>query len=183
MDLKKIAPWNWFKHEEEESKGLLPIRRETRSEPHPLQPLQREIDRIFEDAFRNFPSLPFGFNRDFPSLVPGAWLKPTMDIAAGEKEYTVTVELPGVEEKEIQVEIVGDALRIHGEKKQEKEEKEKDFYRVERSYGSFQRILNLPDDADRDAISATFKQGVMKIVIPRKSTPKAETKKIAVKID
>ncbi len=80
--------------------------------------------------------------RMFPSVTGADWLKPRLDLAATDKEYTVSVELPGVEANEVKLELVNDTLRVSGEKKQEKEEKEKDFYRMERSYGSFQRVLS-----------------------------------------
>ena len=70
------------------------------------------------------------------------WLKPTLDIGASGKEYTISVELPGVDEKEVQLELLNDTLKIKGEKKQQKEEKEKNYYRMERSYGSFQLERN-----------------------------------------
>lgn len=181
---KHISPWNWQKHEDQEREKSPQVQRQSaRPEGHPLFPLQRAIDRIFDDAFFGSPAFPLGLGRDLAILAPSTWLQPTMDIASTEKEYIVTLELPGVDEKEIQLEIVEDALSIHGEKKQEKEEKEKNYYRVERSYGSFQRTLTLPDDVDRDAISATFKQGVMKVTIPRKEAPKPTVKKIEVKTD
>jgi HSP20 family protein len=94
---------------------------------------------------------------------------------------TVSVELPGVDENEIQIELVNDTLKIKGEKKQQKEEKERNYYRMERSYGSFQRTLSLPEDADQDDIKAVYKNGVMNITIPRKAASKTETKQIEIK--
>ena len=70
-----------------------------------------------------------------------------------DKEYSITVEVPGVSEKDVKIEIVDNTMTIKGEKKQEKEEKEKDYYRVERSHGSFQRLLSLPEDANQDCKS------------------------------
>jgi HSP20 family protein len=77
--------------------------------------------------------------------------------------------------------LIDDTLKIKGEKKQQKEEKEKNYYRMERSYGSFQRILSLPEDADQDNIKASFKNGIMEITIPRKAAPKTEVKQIEIK--
>lgn len=177
MELKKIVPWNWFRNEDQElAAGPGGVKREAAR--HPVVQLQREMDRLFTDFFRGFPSFPhlqgFGIGSD-------SWLRPTMDVAAGEKEYTLSVELPGVERDDIHLELVNDTLRISGEKKQEKEEKEKDFYRMERSYGSFQRVLSLPDDADRDGIMAAFDKGVMKITIPRKPRADSSGRKIDIK--
>jgi HSP20 family protein len=79
------------------------------------------------------------------------------------------------------VELEDNTMIIRGEKNQEKEEKDKNYYRVERSYGSFQRVLSLPEDAAKDDIQATFKNGVLTIKIPRRAMPKANVKPIEVK--
>lgn len=83
-------------------------------------------------------------------------------------------EVPGVEEKDIQITLDNDVLMVRGEKRREQEKKEGGFHRVERSYGSFQRALNLPDDANRDSIKASFKNGVLTVTIDKRevSAPK-----------
>jgi HSP20 family protein len=86
-----------------------------------------------------------------------------------------------VDEKDVKLEIVNDTLTISGEKKQEKEEKEKNYYRMERSYGVFQRVLSLPEDADQDKIKATFKKGILTVTVPRKALPKSDVKQIEIK--
>lgn len=184
MDINKLAPWNWFKKEQEQEGKNLPVVRQEASGSYPASPLfqvHQEIDRMFDDMFRSFGFPSLGFNRGLESMAQQQWLRPTLDIGASDKEYTVTVELPGVDEKEISLEVVNDTLRISGEKKQEKEEKNKNYYRMERSYGSFQRVLSLPDDADHDGIKAAFKNGVMQVTIPRKEAAKAKVKQIEVK--
>lgn len=183
MDINKLAPWNWFRKEQEQEGKSLPVARSVSPsvEESPLLQLHREIDRVFDDIFRDFPFSSRGLGRSLAPLAPSAWLKPTMDIAANDKEYSVSVELPGVEEKDIQLELEGDTLKIRGEKRQEKEEKEKDFYRVERSYGSFQRMLSLPEDADHDNIAAKFSKGVLTVSIPRKASARTEAKRIPIK--
>lgn len=180
MDINKLAPWNWFRKEQEQEGKSLPVARSVAPgfEGSPLVQLQREIDRLFDEVFRDVSFSSRGPGR---SLAPSAWLKPTMDIAANDKEYTVTVELPGVEENDVQVELEGDTLKIRGEKKQEKEETKKDFYRVERAYGSFQRVLSLPEDADQANIGAKFNKGVLTVSIPRKASARTEAKRIPIK--
>jgi len=108
-------------------------------------------------------------------------LKPILDLGASESEYTVTVEIPGVDEKNLKIEVEKNIMIIRGEKKQEKEEKKKSYYRLERFYGSFQRTLSLPEDADQDGIKATFKQGVLTVTLPRKALPKSDVRQIAIK--
>jgi HSP20 family protein len=108
-------------------------------------------------------------------------LKPTLDLSATDKKYTISVEIPGVDEKDVKLEIANDTLTIRGEKKQENEEKDKNYYRVERSYGSFQRVLSLPEDADQAGVKATFKRGILFISMPRKAVPQADVRKIDIK--
>jgi HSP20 family protein len=91
------------------------------------------------------------------------------------------VEIPGVDEKDVKLEIVNNTLTIRGEKKQEKEEKDKDFYCLERSYGSFQRVLSLPEDVDQAGVEAKFTKGVLNVTLPRKPMPQSEVKRIEVK--
>jgi HSP20 family protein len=186
MDIKKWIPWNWFKKEEEDAGKMVPVKRESAKEKsdtlvHPLQQFHQEIDRVFDQAFRGFGLSSFDFDQPlFPRLADGT-LKPTLDLGATDKEYTISVEIPGVDEKDVKLEIVNDTLTIWGEKKQENEEKEKNYYRMERSYGSFQRVLSLPEDADQDKINATFKKGVLTVTMPRKALPKSDVKQIEVK--
>ncbi|MBW1778481.1 MAG: Hsp20/alpha crystallin family protein [Deltaproteobacteria bacterium] len=186
MDIKKLAPWNWFKKEEEATTKMVPVRHTERqgAQPpfySPVSQLHREIDRLFENFFRGFDLSPFGVSSPWVPGMGDELLKPTLDIAASDKEYTITVEIPGVDEKDVKLELVEDTLTIRGEKRQEKEENEKDFYRMERSYGAFQRVLSLPEDADQDRIQAAFKKGVLTVSIPRKSVPASGGKRIEIK--
>jgi HSP20 family protein len=184
-DIKKLAPWNWFKKEQEQEEKSIQIRKsETpRTVSHPLFQIQNEINRLFDDVFHSvgFPS--WNFDRALAPLIQTDWLKPMLDISAADKEYSITVEIPGVDEKDIKLELIDDTLTISGEKKQEKEEKEKNYYRMERSYGSFHRVLSLPEDADRDNIQASYKNGIMKISVPRKALPQPETKRIEIRAE
>ncbi len=182
MDFKKLAPWNWFKTEEEESEGIIPIRRgasqlsrpNQQSAGHPLKELHQEMNRLFDDMLHGF--APF-----FPTPLTAATLiKPQVDIRATEKEYTVSAEIPGVDEKDIAIEVNESTLIIRGEKRQDKEEKETNYYRIERSFGSFQRVLSLPKDGDTDAIRAHFKNGVLTITIPRKAQEKSSVRRIEI---
>ena len=188
MDIRKLAPWNWFKKEEGEGGAVVPVKhKEQRSSLnndgsyHPIILLQREMDRLFENAFRGFGLAPI-HNELFTPLSASGLLKPQLDVSVTDKEYSITVEVPGVDEKDVKIEIVNDTMTIRGEKKQEREEKEKDYYRTERSYGSFQRVLSLPEDTNQDDVKATFKNGVLTIRMPRKVLPaRADVKKIEIK--
>jgi len=177
MDVKKFVPWNWFNKKEEEAGKPMPFAREEKQILSPLQQLHSEMDRIFDQTFKGFGLAQFGFGKASAAEL----FKPTLDLSASEKQYTVSVEVPGVDEKDIQLEIVDDTLVIKGEKKQETESKDNSFYRIERSYGSFRRVLSLPEDADRENVSAAFKKGVLTVTIPRKPSQKAEVKRVEIK--
>lgn len=180
---KKSTSWNWFKKEEESDNNVPVQRQKTKKEQQefagPLQDFHREINRLFDQTFRNFGFSSFDINRPFlPSV--GNMLRPMTDLSANDKEYTVTVEVPGAEKDDIKIEVANNIMTIRGEKKQKKEEKEKDYYRQERFYGSFQRVFSLPKDADQTDIKATFKQGVLTVTMPRKKMPKSDVKKIEI---
>lgn len=187
MDIKKLAPWNWFKKEGEQIGDNVPVqRRDTLSiypqggTGNPLAQLHHEMDRLYETAFRGIGYSPF--NSDFfTPLTAEGLLKPQVDIGATDKEYSITAEVPGVSENDVKVEISGNTMTIHGEKKQETEQKNNNFYKVERSYGAFERVLSLPEDADQEEVEATFKNGVLSIKMPRKALPKSDLKQIEIK--
>lgn len=187
MDIKKLVPWNWFKKEEEQTGSIVPLKSgdvqtayPQSSAANPIIQLHNEMDRLFENAFRGFGLSPFRsefFNQD---LTAGL-LKPKLDIGVTDEEYSISVEVPGVSEKEIKVELEDNTMIVRGEKNQKKEEKNKNYYCVERSYGSFQRVLSLPEDAAKDDIQASFKNGILTIKMPRKAIPKANVKPIEVR--
>lgn len=184
MDLKKLNPWNWFKHEEA-SPGAQTIPVQHRDYTHNGQPmnnmmqLHHEIDRIFDNALRGFPAL--GNSGAWNQFINDNMLTAfhaNVDIASDDNRYTITLEAPGMEQKDLSVELKDHTLYIKGDKQQENEQKDKHFYRVERHYGSFERVLAVPEDAETDNIQAAMKNGVLTVNIPRKSTPAADVKRI-----
>lgn len=147
----------------------------------PLQALQREVDRLFEDFSRGFgfgmamPRLPArifdieplrGMGRAFGV---SAGLVPSVDISETDKEITVTAELPGMTEKDVEVVLSDNLLSIRGEKKVEKEEKKKNYFMTERSYGSFERSFRLPESVDASKVQAGFEKGVLTIHAPKRA--------------
>ncbi|MFI4974374.1 MAG: Hsp20/alpha crystallin family protein [Caulobacterales bacterium] len=129
--------------------------------------LQREIDRLFED-----------FAPAFPGVRGAAEVKCKMDLAEIKDGLELTVELPGLEEKDVAVTLADGVLTVSGEKKFESEEKDKNYHFVERGYGSFSRSISLPAGVKADQIKAALNKGVLKVTIP--VPEKAEPKKIAV---
>jgi HSP20 family protein len=150
----------------------------------PFESLRREIDRVFEDFDGGF--WPSSFPRSLFDGKPfervsSAWNAPAVDIVEKEKSHEISAELPGLDEKEIEVNVANGGLTITGEKREEKEEKEKDYYLKERRYGSFKRYFALPDGVDADKIEASFKNGVLTVSLPKKPEAVQSEKKIEVK--
>ncbi len=108
---------------------------------------------------------------------------PSVDITENDREIRVSAELPGMDDRDIDITLGKDSLTIKGEKKEEKEDKGKDYYHLERSYGSFSRTIPLPVETETDKAEAHFKKGVLTINIPKSAKSIGEKKKITVKVD
>jgi HSP20 family protein len=133
----------------------------------PFAMLQREIARLFDD-----------FSRDLPAF-KSTGLTPKMDVTETGQEIEITAELPGLEEKDVEINVADNVLTIRGEKKAETEQKDKNYHVLERSYGAFSRSVQLPDGVDAEAIKAVISSGVLKVTIPKPAP--AIAKKIDIK--
>jgi HSP20 family protein len=156
------------------TRSLLP--RLWQEDQHPLKALRRDLDDLFESWSTDFKLPEIGWTRtDF-------W--PRVNVSETEKELQLTADLPGVDEKNIDVTVSGDQLTIKGEKKSEidekKDEKGRSFRRIERSYGSFERTMALPFDIDPDKVQATFKNGVLTLTLPKPAEAQKKSKKIEI---
>ncbi len=143
---------------------------------------RREMDRVFDKMSEGF-GLP---SFSFPSIEHfwphnGTAALPAVDMSGDDKAYKVTAELPGIDEKDVEVTVGDDYVTLKAEKRQEHEDKGKDRYVSERSYGLFQRTFALPDDVDRNAVDAKFAKGVLTITLPKTANAKPQAKKIEVK--
>ena len=136
--------------------------------------LRGEIDRLFED-FGRPPSSIFSFGNRSPTAPV-----PAVEMVDDGKAYRLTVELPGLSEEDIAVNITEGVLDISGEKKEEEERKEKGFLLNERRYGSFRRQISLPADVDAEGIKAQFKDGVLTVTLAKDENVAARTRKIAI---
>jgi len=150
-----------------------------------LEHLHREVDRLFEDFDRDFWRTPL---RRSVSDVEQFWRRqvsrdfvPAVDIVEQDAAYEVTVELPGLDGKNIEVKLANDSLAIKGEKQSEKEEKKEGFYLHERRFGAFERYLPLPEGVDANKIEASFKDGVLTVILPKNPEGERPEKKIEVK--
>jgi HSP20 family protein len=148
----------------------------------PLEALRKEVDRLFDDFGQDFWRRPIrslaAFERAWPRKFAAT---PAVDVSESDKAYEITAELPGMDEKNIEVNVAHGGLTIKGEKKEEKEEKKKDYYVSERHYGSFERYFDLPEGVDADKIEAAFKNGILKVTLPKTAEAQQPTKKIEVK--
>lgn len=145
---------------------------------HPLMTLRDEVDRLFDNFF------PTAFGRSLLDLDP--WrggpfrslgdFAPKMDVTEAADHYAISVELPGMEEKDVTVKIHGGVLTISGEKKSERSEEDGEMHLTERSYGAFTRSVRLPDNADADSIKADYNKGVLAITVPKHGDGKGERK-------
>lgn len=129
-----------------------------------------ELD-LFDRFFNDLP-LPSLFSEE-------KVLSPAFDISETEKEYVITGEIPGTDVKDLDVTLLDGLLTVKGEKKQEKEDKDENYHRVERHYGSFERSFRIPEKVKADKLEATYKDGILKIFLPKSEA--SEVKKIAVK--
>jgi HSP20 family protein len=153
---------------------------------HPLSNLRREIERLFDDFNLSSWQRPSRGMFDVEPFWRGEFSfakAPAVDIAEHDKNYEVTAELPGMDEKDIDVKFADGVLTIKGEKKEETEEKQKDYYRSERRFGSFQRSFRVPDGVEADKIEANFKNGVLTVVLPKSAEARKREKKIEIKKD
>lgn len=165
MQIKDLIPWSRERNE---------VSRKGDDNDNPVLSLQREINRVFENFWNHFDR---PFDGRSGSLSVGT---PSMDITESDQEVEVSVELPGMDEKDIEVTLTQDVLTIRGEKNVEKEEKKKGYHLSERSYGTFYRRVPLPPGIDTDKSKADFKKGVLTISLPKTAEAQAQVKRIKV---
>jgi HSP20 family protein len=163
MAVRDLIPW---------SRGRdLTVRRG--EESNPFLALHRDVNRLFDEAFRGFDLTPFRNDRWFDQAV--GW--PSIEVSETDKDVKVTAELPGLEEKDVQVVLASGVLTVKGERRTETENKDRLF--TERYYGRFERHIPV-NDVDQDKVSAAFKNGVLTVTLPRLPEIKSKVKRIAI---
>jgi len=163
MPMRDLIPWG-------SNKGSDVAKRE---EDNPVSSLQRDVNRIFEDFWKRF---------DQPFAEFGHWApdSPRTDVAETQSALEISIELPGIDQKEIDVSLTNNTLTIKGEKRNNREESNRGYHLSERSYGSFYRSIPLPAGVDTDKASAEFKNGVLIVTLPKTQEALSQVKKIAV---
>ncbi len=145
---------------------------------HPFANFRKEMDDLIE----NFFGRPFG---QWPKLeggleMPRGVLSPAIDVSENDDAITLTAELPGLSEDDVDLDVKDGMLTLKGEKKMERDEKKEDTHITERRYGSFRRSMTVPDRVDLDKIKADFDKGVLTVTMPKKAEAKAAERKIAI---
>ena len=165
MNVKDLIPWS-----RAENKAPALYR-----DSDPFMALHREVNRLFDDVFRGFDQ----FSR-FPSLTASrsSWGWPNVEVTETDKDIRVTAELPGLEERDVEVTLDDDVLTLRGEKRSESEDKDRQF--SERYYGHFERRIPLGTEVHEDKVEARFKNGVLTITMPKTERAQTKTKRIAI---
>jgi HSP20 family protein len=141
----------------------------------PFEALRREMDRLFDD-------FDGGSWRSPLRRIEAAFGKiPAVDVTETDKSYEIAAELPGMDEKNVEVKLANGVLTIKGQKQDEKEETKKDYYMRERSFGSFERSFTVPEGVDNEKVEATFKKGVLTVTLPKSAETQKAEQKITVK--
>lgn len=193
MNLQTLNPWNWFKHEEAAKQhAATPMMQGTdrheggATQLNNLIQLHQQMDKLFDDVFSSFgfPSLgarfaDAGMLSDGSNSLLGGY-RPNVDVSGDNTHYHISLDVPGLSESDISIDINKDVLTIRGSKEEKAERDDKHVYRMERRYGSFQRTLSLPSDANADDITAQLKDGVLNLVIGKKDVPPEDVKRIPI---
>ncbi|WP_114943528.1 Hsp20/alpha crystallin family protein [Microvirga calopogonii] len=162
MNMRDLIPWA-------RSQQMAPSR--YREESDPFMTLHREMNRLFDDVLRGFDMAPLGgVGR------PAGW--PQVEVVENDKEVRVSAELPGLEDKDVEVLMQDGVLTIRGERKSEIEDKERAF--SERYYGRFERRIPMAWDVDEDKIEASFTNGVLTVTLPKSAESRPQVKRIAI---
>jgi HSP20 family protein len=166
MAIRDLIPWS-----RQENRLPATVSAEQDRGDHPLLSLHREVNRLFDDVFRGFgvPSLG-GLDRGL------SW--PNLELGETDKEVRIIAELPGLDEKDVDITLEEGVLTLRGEKKSEVEDKDRGY--TERSYGRFERRIGLPRGIERDKASATFKNGVLTVVLPKSEAANENVRRIPV---
>jgi HSP20 family protein len=164
MSMRNLIPWRRNGVSTDTSKSI---------DQNPFLTLHREMNRLFDETFRSFDLL--GHTIPGSSMTMG-W--PEIEIAENDKQVTVSAEVPGLEEKDVDVVLEDDVLILRGEKRSEIDDKDRQF--TERYYGQFERRIPLGVEVEEDKVSAAFKNGVLTVTLPKSASARSRTKRIPI---
>jgi len=163
----------------------VPAKAETRPQAgyptYPFTGLREEMNRVFDNFFGDSFLTPFSRGLPPPALAArGGFMAPRVDVKETDKAVVVSAELPGIDEKDVELVLKDGVLTLKGEKKYEKDQNDENVHTMERSYGSFRRSFQIPDSVDADKIDASFDKGVLTITLPRKPDAVKTEKRIKI---
>ena len=164
MAMRDLMPWG---------RSSTPAPTRYGEEVSPLLTLRREMDRLFDDVFRGFEGLP-----GFSGLAGRNLSWPSLEVSETEKEIRISAELPGLEEKDVEVLLGEGVLTLRGEKKGQTEDQERHF--SERYYGRFERRIALPSEVEPDKVEASFRNGVLTVTLPKSAKAQENVRRIPV---
>ena len=168
MAFKDLVPWS-------RSRTDVPVRRGDDFFTSPFVSLRENMNRMFDDFFGGMDLQPSsGFDRSFGTMVP------RLDLDETDEAYVMTAEMPGLDEKDIDVNLTDDVLTIRGRKQHEEKDEREGYRSTRRSYGSFHRSLRLPAGVDRDSIRAELSKGVLTLTLPKSEESRQSTRRIEV---
>jgi len=167
MTLYSLVPWK-------RNRSNIAVR--SSGNENPFWALQQQTNRLFDDFFDSFGMEPFGRAGDW-----GVGFSPDANVTEDDKNVHVSVELPGMDAEDIELSLNDNVLTIKGEKKQEHEQRDKGYHHIERSYGTFERVLNLPAEVDDAKAEAKFEKGVLRVALPKKALEERKVKRIAIR--
>jgi HSP20 family protein len=144
----------------------------------PFLALHREMNRLFDEAFRGFGLSEGGTSPE--ALASGGVAVPRIDVSETDQDLTVFVELPGVDQNDVEITLTDDVLTIRGEKKARTENQQQNYHVMERSYGSFARAIRLPFAVNPDQVQATFKDGVLSVALPKPAEAQQKERRIQI---
>ncbi len=165
MALKELIPWK-------KPSSELAVRQDAML--NPFEQFRREMDQMFNGFLSDWPMRSSLIDRRLGQFIP------QIDVDETEKEVRITAELPGMDEKEVEVTLTQGVLTIKGEKREEHEENKRDFHHSELRYGMFQRAIQLPADIDADKAKASFKKGVLRITLPKTAEAQSSRRRIQI---
>ena len=160
MANRELTPWT-------SGRGLTPLGRD------PFSSFRREVDRLFDDFFAPSEARSFA--------APGAALWPSLDVRETDQGYTVTAELPGLEQQDVELNLRDNVLVISGEKRQEKSDGDNGRSYTERTYGRFERTLPLAAEVDAEKVEATFKNGILTVALPKNPQARDKARRIEIR--
>jgi HSP20 family protein len=179
MTLKEMVPWRWggLRRWEDEDRPFESFLRE-------MDTLHKDMDRLFEDFWKGSGRFSM-MTTPWHSMTHSPWerteMMPRVDETEDENAFHVRIELPGMGKDDVDITLASGMLTIRGEKKREEEEKGKDFFRKERSFGTFRRSLPIPAEVDESAIDASFRKGVLFIDLPKTEAARKKVTHIDIK--